>query len=757
LGAPFNIGAVFAVFAMFGLAVLGMIYTRRRKLVSWNSACLMFIVAMIGYSTFAVIVIRSSANPPTNENQPDNPFALLSYLNREQYGSVPLFSGPTYASQFIDYIDKYKYVKDGKKYLKVRGMPDYKYDTQDNMFFPRMHSLDGRHKEVYQAYVNPHRRNAVRDPHTNEVIPSFGENLAFFFDYQVNWMYFRYFMWNFAGRQNDIQGNGNGYYGNWECGIPFIDKIHLGDTSELPPFLANNKARNHYYMMPLILGLIGLFYQYQKDKRNFTVVMLLFILTGLAIIVYLNQSPLQPRERDYAYAGSFYAFAIWIGLGVYAIYDFLRKKMPTVSAAAVAGAVCVIVPLQMGAVNWDDHDRSGRYFARDVAYNYLNSCDENAILFTGGDNDTFPLWYAQEVEGVRRDVRIVNLSLILAEWYIDQMKYRQYDADPVPFKIERKHYFSNSNDAMAVMEVSAKPQAVDTIIEFLTNPKYFMKIYRDEPEAYMPTRNVVVPVNKEMLLAKGTVPEKSAGRLMDTMVLNVTQNKILKSDMMFFDFLKNNNWERPIYFSFPRMDLRINLEKYLQCDGFSYKFLPLQSDITDKTGVMIDADDLYDKLMNKFRWTNMNKSGIFIDYTLSYTLMQLINIRNMHARAADALLQEGKKEKAIEVLDSAMLRMPTDIYPCNISGYYNDMAFLYIINLYYRLDEQEKADALAQEFYEATKKNIVFFAKRSDAEIDLELNLHYLENLLSILHSYNEDLARKAYETFAMYVSTRRY
>ena len=757
LGTPFNMGMVFAVLALFGLAIFGMIYTRRRKLVAWNSAFLMFIVAMIGYSTFAVVVIRSSANPPTNENQPDNPFSLLYYLNREQYGSAPLLSGPTFASRPIDYVEKYTYIKDGKKYRKVQAMPGYKYDTQYNMFFPRMHSLDDNHRKVYESYINPNRRNVVQDPYTEQLIPSFGENLYFFFDYQVNWMYFRYFMWNFAGRQNDIQGYGNSYHGNWECGIPFIDNLRLGDTDDLPTYLAENKARNHYYMLPLILGIIGLLYQYRQDKRNFVVVFLLFFLTGLAIIVYLNQPPLQPRERDYAYAGSFYAFAIWIGLGVYAIYDFLRKKIPTTIAAAVSSAVCVIVPIQMGAVNWDDHDRSDRYFARDVAYNYLNSCDKDAILFTGGDNDTFPLWYAQEVEGVRRDIRIVNLSLIMAEWYIDQMKCRQYEADPVPFTIARDYYLTGVNDMIPVNEVLKTPQSVDTVIEFLTDKKYWVQIYRkSDPMGYVPTRNITVPVNKEMVLATGLVPEKSADRILDTIVINIpktAKDGILKADMMILDLLKNNNWQRPVHFVSMGSDIKIDLKKYYQYEGFTHKLVPLKpTELKDFMGAMIDADALYDKLVNTFRWTNMNKPGIFIDYNLSLTLTQLLCIRSMHARAAEALLQEGKKEKAIEVLDSVMQRMPTYNFPCNISSVNNDYAFLRMIELYYRLGELEKADALAQEFFDATKENVSFFSKRRDADDDFGMNLQYLHHLASVTRQYNEALSKEIYNTLIAYI-----
>ncbi len=752
LGLPFNSGAAFAVLGLLGLAVYGMIYTRKHNRVTLNSAFLMFIVAVIGYSTFAVVVIRSSASTPTNENQPDNPFSLLYYLNREQYGAPPLLNGQTYATPPIDYIEKSNYIKDGKKYRKVKGMPDYKYDSRYTMFFPRMHSHDASHKRVYEQYVNPQRRNAVRSPYTDEVIPSFAENLSFFFDYQVSNMYIRYFMWNFAGRQNDIQANGSSYYGNWECGIPFIDNARLGDMSEKPPYLADNKAQNHYYMLPLLLGLAGLFYQLKKDKRNFTVVMLLFILTGIAIIVYLNQTPLQPRERDYAYAGSFYAFTIWIGLGVYAIYDLLRKYAPAKVAAGVASVVCLIIPLQMGAVNWDDHDRSHRYSARDMAYNYLQSCDKDAILFTGGDNDTFPLWYIQEVEGVRTDVRIVNLSLITADWYIDQMKRRMYDSPPVPFNLKRENYLTGVNDFITVKDQLKGPQPLSLIMDFLTNPRYQARTQGGDMVSYIPTKNIIVPVDKEAVLANGIVAEKQARNILDTMIINLPKGDIRKPDMMLLDLLNSNHWQRPVNFVSMGADIRLDLKPYFQYEGFTYKLQPIKQEINSSAmGGGINTDELYNKLMHVYRWGNMNQKGIWVDYNNSLTLTLVLNVRSMHARLAEALLQEGKNEKAEEVLDSALVRIPTYNFPCNISQINNDYAFINIIGLYYRLGALEKANTLANEFLENTEANIRFFAKLRDGGEDLQLNMAYLQEMSRIMGPFNKELSEETHKKLEEY------
>jgi hypothetical protein len=768
LGLPFNSGTVVAFLLLLALAAYGIAVTHRKKKVLWNTIILSFTVALIGYSSFAMVIIRSSANPPTNENQPDNPFSLLYYLNREQYGSAPLLSGQTFATPPINFIEKTTYVKGDGKYVKAAGMPEYEYDSRYNMLFPRMYSSQKDHKAVYKQYVNAKRRGGVISPYTEELIPSFRENLTFFFDYQINWMYFRYFMWNFAGRQNDIQGHGNSYNGNWECGIPFIDNARLGDMSDMPPYLSENKARNHYYLLPFLLGLAGLFYQLQKDRRNFVVVLFLFILTGIAIVVYLNQTPMQPRERDYAYAGSFYAFTIWIGLGVYALYDFLQRKLKTPAAisASLSGALCVLIPLQMAAENWDDHDRSHRYSARDVAYNYLNSCDENAILFTNGDNDTFPIWYLQEVEGVRTDVRLVNLSLLGTDWYIDQMKYRMYESAPVPFKLSHENYIQGVNDFVPVREQLRGAVPVNTIMEFISNPRYRARTQRGEMVSYIPARTIAVPVNKENIrkyrhIEGETLPAWAAStdtsQIPDTMIITITKDEIRKPDMMILDLLANNNWERPIYFVSQGGDMSLDLRNHYQYLGFTYKLVPTRDIPKAKQPVAIDTDDLYNKVMNEYRWGSMNRKDIFVDYNNSLTLAIVLNVRNMHTRLAEDLMDKDRRDDAVAVLDSAMVRMPAYNFPYNISVQQNDFAVMNIIQLYYELDRFDKADALAEEFMALTEKNLAFFAKLPDAVYDLELNLAYMQQMNTLLASYNEELALQAKQQFDFYITKLRY
>ncbi|HIE16368.1 MAG TPA: DUF2723 domain-containing protein, partial [Bacteroidales bacterium] len=451
-GLPYNTGVYFYLVLLTVLIIWGLRYTLKKQKELWHTVILIFTMILIGYSTFIVVVIRSNANPPLDENNPDNVFSLLAYLNREQYGDRPLFYGQCYNAPLVKYEKGSPYYTQENGKYKITGYKDIPvYDERFMSLFPRMWSPQAPHVREYKKWANiegipitlPDGSGGTKTVYK----PTFGENLAFFFKYQVGFMYLRYFMWNFSGRQNDIQGHGSILRGNWISGIPFIDEPRLGPQDNLPRSLKDNKARNVYYMLPLLLGLIGLFFHSKNHSSDFTVIMLLFLMTGLAIVVYLNQYPLQPRERDYAFVGSFYAFAIWIGLGVLAIYKWLvTKKDSTVIAGAIGVVTLFAVPVNMGVQNWDDHDRSNRYTARDFAENYLQSCAPNSIIFTNGDNDTFPLWYAQEVEGVRTDVRVVNLSLFNTDWYIDQMKRKAYDSQPIPNSFTHDQYVQGTRD-----------------------------------------------------------------------------------------------------------------------------------------------------------------------------------------------------------------------------------------------------------------------------------------------------------------------
>ena len=491
LGLPFNSGAAFFMLALLALCFWGLFETAKRKSALWNTVLLCFTMIVIGFSIFSIVIIRSSAKTPTNEYQPDNPYTLVRYLGREQYGSNPLIYGQAFASPYtLDETDywapmpgknEFGEIKD--RYIKANGPADIKYYPEGKMLFPRMwSSADGgyqSHVSFYKSYIDEPRYKTYRNEDgrlRKFLMPSFADNLEYFFDYQMNWMYWRYFMWNFAGRQNDIHGQSpNQFAGNWECGIDFLDEPRLGDQSDAPGYLAENKGKNHYYMLPLLLGLIGLFFQYARDKRGSWITFLMFFMTGIAIVIYLNQPPYQARERDYAYAGSFYAFSIWIGMAVAAIYTWVSeyckskckdKSCEVITASAIT-AVALCVPALMAAENWDDHDRSNRYTAVEMAKNYLNSVGENGVLITHGDNDTFPLWYAQEVESIRTDVRIANTSLLGTDWHIDQMKWAMNDSAPLDLKLGPKKYLYGTNEFMYIHGTA--PRNISEVISHINN------------------------------------------------------------------------------------------------------------------------------------------------------------------------------------------------------------------------------------------------------------------------------------------------
>ncbi|MDR1681259.1 MAG: DUF2723 domain-containing protein [Prevotellaceae bacterium] len=742
---PFNTGTVFFMAGLCALLAWGLYASYRKGKVFWNTALLCLTVFIIGVSSFAMIVIRSSAGTPTNENQPDNAFSLLYYLNREQYGTSPLLKGQTFVTPAVGYKDNPIYAKKDGRYVTIEGMSQPEWDKRYTMLFPRMWSSKASHVDLYEEYMTGGGRGKMVAG-TEKRMPTQSENLRYFFDYQLGYMYWRYFMWNFAGRQNDIQGHGESYYGNWECGIPFIDKARLGNVDEMPPFLANHKARNHYYMLPLLLGLLGFFSQLSRDKRNFLVVGALFVLTGAAIVVYLNQDPMQPRERDYAYAGSFYAFALWVGLGVMPVYRFLRKGMPAIAAAALASAACIIVPVQMGAVNWDDHDRSNRYIARDFAYNYFMSCEKDAIIFTVGDNDTFPLWYIQEVEGVRTDVRVVNTSLLNSDWYIDQMKRRQYDSPPVPFKLPRDNYLG-VNDYIFIYDRLNEPYDLKEVMGFVADPRAKIRTNQGERESYFPTRRFTIPVNKENVLKNGTVKPENAHRIPDTITITLSEKKngLLKAEMMILDLLANNDWERPIYFVGMGGDTDLGLRDYLQYEGFAHRLTPFR---TAASQSMLDRDTMYHRLMDVYRWGNMNDPDVWIDNNIFFTLSGIISIRNMYSNIAYSFAATGDTAKNVALLDRVMEIMPRHTIPYITSQWEsNDRSIVLIAQLYAMAGQTDKANAIASDILDELEQNLHFFSNAKTQGDALGINLRTLRLLsLSLSPVLNEDLQTRARE-----------
>ncbi|MDR2038395.1 MAG: DUF2723 domain-containing protein, partial [Bacteroidales bacterium] len=520
MGLPMNTGIYIYAVLLVGGIIYGLYYSLKKKKVILNSALLFVTVIIIGYGSYAALIIRSAAEPPMDQNNPQNLFNLQYYLNREQYGDRPLFVGPYYNSQPVDYKEgKTLYAKKGNQYVEIGKKTDYIYKDGSTTLFPRMYSRESSHINVYKQWAKIPQNQAP------DKIPTFGQNLRFFFSYQLGHMYFRYFFWNFVGRQNDIQGHGNPIHGNWISGITPLDESRLG-PQDLPESL-QNRGRNAYYFLPLILGIIGLAFQFQRKRPDFWVVMMLFIMTGIAIVVYLNQTPLQPRERDYAYAGSFYAFAIWIGLGVMAIIDTIPEKMRNKGLAiAVTAVLLLLVPGIMAKENWDDHDRSGRYTARDFAFNYLASCEPNSIIFTNGDNDTFPLWYAQEVEGVGTDIRVVNLSYLAADWYIEQMDRTAYESKPLPFSLTHDQYMSGVRDVLYIHDLfNGQHIELKEVMDFVGNEDIKTKavptgdgvlwsgqlaaselrrVPSDQLADFLPAKNLKITVDKEKVLENGT-------------------------------------------------------------------------------------------------------------------------------------------------------------------------------------------------------------------------------------------------------------
>lgn len=710
-GAPFNLGATVFMVLVFVLCFAAMRILRKKNKAVAHTVVLCFTTIVIGYSLFAISVIRSCAGTPTNEYQPDNPYTLIRYLGREQYGKTPIIYGQCFNSPYeVEDFDYYTPL-DGK-YYKAKN-PDASFPSSAKMFFPRMwNSVDARHKEFYRSYCTSYNVKPVKiyGQVQNVQFPRFIDNLAFFFDYQINYMYVRYFMWNFVGRQNDFHGQipGDLISGNWESGIPFIDRARLGNQEIGPDIFINNKAKNHYFFLPLILGLIGLFFQIKHDGRGSWVTGLLFLLTGLAIVVYLNQPPFQVRERDYAYAGSFYVFALWIGLGVMGVKEILDKVLKSDKAhvsAYAAVAIGLVIPVIMGCENWDDHDRSGRYTARDLAYNYLNSVDKNAILVTHGDNDTFPLWYAQEVESIRTDVRIVNSSLLGTDWYIDQMKCKFYDSEPLKLSLPRKQYLYGTNDFPAVFDAVDFPIQISEAMSVFRNPKFVTTQGYD----YLPQHNLILPVNKENAVKSGIVPEKYMDRMADSIAITIQGDHISKFDLIMLDLLSNYDWSRPIYFV-SKGETKLGLDKYLQYEGFCYKLLPLER--LDEDEILIDEDKLYQRLMTDYRFDSLMDTTILVDYQNIYSFCAVSPLRDMFVTTCDAMIDKGDLQKAENLLDRALEVLPQKNFPYVLTSLrsINDWSMLSMFENYLRLGCEDKAAALGDKIADESVASAAFYA-----------------------------------------------
>ena len=762
-----------------------------------NTMLLCMLMLMIGYSSYALIVIRSSANPPMDQNSPEDIFTLGDYLGREQYGQRPLFYGQAYTSQVAleqegnyckpvmtngkpVYQRKEKASADEKdSYFVVRTKDEYKY--AQNMLFPRMY--DAGHAAAYESWMGGVDGSQVPYDRCGEQmmvkVPSQLENIRFFLSNQCNFMYWRYFMWNFAGRQNDIQGNGELEHGNWLTGFSFIDNARLGDQSMLPQELKENKGHNVFYCMPLILGLLGLFWQawYTRKRkttvngqektiddpigiRQFWVVFFLFFMTGLAIVIYLNQTPMQPRERDYAYAGSFYAFAIWCGMGVAAIIDWLNRKIKkeNLVVAVVIGLACLIVPIQMASQTWDDHDRSGRYCCRDFGQNYLMTLQEegNPIIFTNGDNDTFPLWYNQDTEGFRTDARVCNLSYLQTDWYIDQMRRPAYDSPSVPISWSRLEYCAGTNEYVQV-DPSLKKQVEEL---YRQNPEEAAKQFGDKPFELknilkywvrttnkdlhvIPTDTVYVTIDKEAVRKSGMM--MASDSIPDQMVISLKgKSALYKGDLMMLEMIAQCNWTRPIYVA-----TTVGAENYMNLgdnfvqEGLANRITPFTTNAPGAKN--FDTEKTYNNVMNKFKFGGVDKPGIYLDETvmrMCYTHRRLLSMLAMN------LVHEGKDKKAMEVLDKCEKVLPSYNIPHDYQSGSMDLARAYALT-----GQTKKAQDLIDQLWRKSAEYMLWYCsldgqRFESSQQDCILHLYILNQVLDLQSAVDEKKAEEKDKQF---------
>ena len=741
-----------------------------------NTALLCMLMLMIGYSSYAVIVIRSSANPPMDQNSPEDVFTLGSYLSRDQYGDSPLLYGQAYTSQVAFDVDGNMCIPKRKEGAAIWQRKEKASDTEkdsyfvvshkdklvyaQNMLFPRMHS--SAHAQAYESWLGGVTGTNVPYDRCGEQVtvkmPTQWDNIRFFLSYQCNFMYWRYFMWNFAGRQNDLQGSGEPEHGNWITGISFIDNWMLGDQSKLPQELKDNKGHNVFYCLPLLLGLIGLFWQAwrgQRGIRQFWVVFFLFFMTGLAIVLYLNQTPQQPRERDYAYAGSFYAYAIWCGLGVLALYDMLKKKLKTndVALASVLGVACLLVPIQMASQTWDDHDRSGRYTCRDFGQNYLMTLQDkgNPIIFTNGDNDTFPLWYNQETEGFRTDARVCNLSYLQTDWYIDQMKRPAYDSPSVPITWPRLDFCSGTNDYIQV-DPSLKQQIMDFYKEhpaearaqFGDQPfevknvmKYWVRTKNSDMHV-IPTDTLYLTIDKEavkksgMMMACDTIP--------DRMVISLAGKRALyKNDLMMLEMLAQCNWTRPLYVATTvGGDNYMNLGDNFVQEGLAYRITPFT---TNKPGAKnFDTEKTYNNVMNRFKFGGLDKKGLYIDETI---MRMCYTHRNLFAQLALALIREGKNDKALKVLRKAEKSIPEYNVPNTFVSGSADLARAYAI-----IGCKADAARILRQVWNNAKQYADYYVSQEGSRFDMcqtdvMRQLYYMQSISDIAQLVDTKMANE--------------
>ncbi len=795
LGMPFNSGTIFAFILIVAAFYFGLNYTKKKGHVFYNTLILATLFILIGFSTWMMLPIRANANTPINENKPSDAAEVLAYYNREQYGEQKLFYGPQFSDTYsgLDPVtpyldDKPNYERDykTKKYIITNDYINAKQNTDDahKGLLPRMWSNE--HNENYMIFTEPLEfRINPEYAHEDELVqivtqfrkayaageldekdydkflkgygeylivdkPTFVNNMKFMVQYQFGYMYLRYLLWNFVGRQNDVQGKYDNTNGNWLSGINFIDEIFTGTQKNLPSDMQNNKGRNIYYGIPLLLALIGFVFHAMRDKKSFYVLLVLFLFTGLALKVYLNERPFEPRERDYALVGSFYVFAMWIGYGIFAIFDTLKKYIQPKAALAIVLVTSLLAsPVVLAAQNWDDHDRSNKDTAYTMAKAYLDSCEPNAILFTIGDNDTFPLWYMQEIEEYRTDIRIVNTSLFMTDWYIDQMKMKTHNSEPIPSSFNREQYKGSHRDYSLYVERTKDPLLLDEMLKFiaLDDERAKIELNNGRKVNYFPSKKVIFPIDKATIIKNKVVSEKFYDSIVPAIEFEIKDDALYKNRLMMLDIVNQNNWKRPIYFtggSFGEDDY-IWMKDYLQLDGMCFKLVPIKTPAESPSPMkmgLIDSEKMYNIVM-KWDWGNSGKSIIYHDVE---TRKNSITYRTNLARLAETLITEGKLEKAEKVIDLAMEKMPVKYFE------YYSMLEPFVIG-YYEVGKKEKARAIISEVIKKYQENLTFYNSWKPSEqnfgaIDIVSDIEYYRSLLQVaeaaddLEFYNKEKAK---------------
>lgn len=745
LNAPFGSGAIFFLLIVIAATVWGIYYTAKKGKILLNTFTICFAFIIIGYSSYAMVVIRSLANPPIDMNNPEDPFNLVYYLNREQYGDRPLLRGPVFTAQptGIENTSK-KYMRVGDRYEMVSQGFKYTFDDKDEVYFPRMYDIgDQAHAYGYRLWTN------LRDKEK----PKFKHNIGFFVNYQMGWMYWRYLMWNFSGRQNEEQGHYGPLKGNWISGIPFIDEARLGPQSNLPDSSKQNKGHNVYFMLPFLLGLVGLFFHIKNARGDSFILGILFLITGAALIVYLNPPPYEPRERDYVFVGSFQVFCTWIGLAVLALFNWFSKKMAGQVAAGAATVACLAAPVLMASQNWDDHDRSGRYMAIEFARDYLESCPKNAILFTNGDNDTYPLWYAQNVEKLRTDVRVINYSLLGASEYADQLRAQTYESAPIKFILEPEDYRTGTRDYVSVYEDKNRFDArayyeLKDIIRFVASDNDADKIPGNDGSlmSYIPTKKLKITPDINVFIKNGWEHPTDTISRVNELLFEFPGNAAYKNGLLLLDIIASNINERPICFTTTTgPDVYMNLMPYFELRGLVYRLVPHKTDpIGENAYGRVNTDTLSKLLINTYTWGGMEKGPFFVDEKAS---LVPDNMRTQFFRLAYAYIQEGKKEEAIKTLDHCLKVIPHSNLP------FNDNMHSFV-QLYYMAGAKDKAEKLMDEIAKDAQQRLRYYKqfKGSRAKLvgqDRERALQILQNCASYANSFSSPEKAKQIQAMA--------